>query len=428
MQPDSSTTPLYVGIDIGKNVHCFGGYAGGQLELICPRQEVRNNQSGYDTFRTWLQKQITNKRYAPIVVGLEPTGIYHETWAYAIQQDFANQIDFRFLNPYQTRQKRRQLQNGRKKKTDPIDVEAISYCLRDGQGNPACLPGQQTLRFDLWAAEFRQAYREQQRLQLSILTQWDRLWPGVLVDIKAFRKAHPHLTPPRPLVLSRPLERQLVRFLLQENPNPYYWRAFQAEALQIFLHEQGPHCGPITAQRVYQLAHEALLPPQHLAESLSERLQTDFRHFLQLDARLAQLQQQAEILIPQSPAAVLTTVPGIGAYLAAQYLAYVVDPLRFAHADQIWSMAGFDVTQDDSGDRRRMGRITRRGDPAFRKVLFSIGLNTSQYCPAIARARHQALKHGKKRVGAVIHAAHKANRMCFHLLLYQVPYDPMLAR
>jgi transposase len=426
MQLDSSTTPLYVGIDIGKNVHCYGGYSGGELHLIGSQYEVRNNQPGYENFRSWLQMQVGSQLYNPIVVGLEPTGIYHEAWAYAIQQDFGDQINFRFLNPYQTRQKRRQLQNGRKKKTDPIDVEAIAYCLRDGQGNPACLPGQQTIRFDLWAAEFRQAYREYQRLQLSILTQWDRLWPGVLVDVKAFQEAHPHLKPPKPLVLSRPLERQLIRFLLSDNPNPYYWRTFTPQSLHHFLHAKHLHCGPITAQRVYNAAHEALLPPQHLAESLSVRLQNDFQRFLQLDKHLEQLQQQAEILVPQSPAAVLTTVPGIGAYLAAQYLPYVVDPLRFDHADQIWSMAGFDVEQDDSGDRRRMGRITRRGDPAFRKVLFSIGLNTSQYCPAIAHARQQALKHGKKRIGAVIHAAHKANRMCFYLLSHQVPYDPRL--
>lgn len=428
MQNDSSTTPLYVGIDIGKNVHCYGGYAGGELKLISPRQEVRNNQPGYETFRAWLQAQVTSQCYGPILVGLEPTGIYHEAWAYALQQDFGDQIALRFLNPYQTKQKRRQLQNGRKKKTDPIDVEAIAYCLRDGQGNPAHLARPDTLPFDLWAAEFRQAYREHQRLQLSILVQWDRLWPGVLVDVKAFQKAHPHLKPPQPLVRSRPLERKLARYLLGENPNPYHWRSFSPDALQRLLHEKGLHCGPITAQRVFDLAHDALLPPQDLAEALTERLQNDFQHFLQLDERLAQLQQQAETLVPQSPAAVLTTIPGIGAYLAAQYLAYVVDPHRFDHADQIWSLAGFDVEQDDSGDRRRMGRITRRGDPAFRNVLFSIGLNTSQYCPAIERARKQALKHGKKPIGAVIHAAHKANRMCFYLLLHQVPYDPKLAR
>ena len=428
MQTDSSTTPLYVGIDIGKNVHCFSGYAGGELHLIDSRQEVRSNRAGYETFRNWLQKQVTSTHYRPIIVGLEPTGVYHEAWAYAIQQDFAHQIDFRFLNPYQTRQKRRQLQNGRQKKTDPIDVEAIAYCLRDGQGNPACLPGQHNVRFDVWAAEFRQAFREHQRLQLSLLTQWDRLWPGVLVNVKAFQKAHPHLKAPQPLVRSRPLERQLVRIILAENPNPYFWRTMDTATLQCFFRQKGLRCGPATAQRVAQVAQEALLPPPHFADILAERLHNDFLHFLELVARLAQLQQQAEILVPYSPAAVLTSIPGIGAFLAAQYLAYVVDPHRFQHADQIWSLAGFDIQQDDSGDRRRTGRITRRGDPAFRNVLFSIGLNTSQYCPAIARARKHALHHGKKHVGAVIHAAHKANRMCFYLLLHQVPYDPKLAR
>ncbi len=61
-----------------------------------------------------------------------------------------------------------------------------------------------------------------QRLQLSILTQWDRLWPGVLVDGKAFQKVHPQRKPPQPLVRSRPHDRQLVGYLLDENPNHYY--------------------------------------------------------------------------------------------------------------------------------------------------------------------------------------------------------------
>jgi transposase len=353
--------------------------------------------------------------------------VYHEAWAFAIQQDFVNRIDFRFLNPYLTRQKRRQLQNGREKKTDPIDVEAIAHCLRDGQGNPANLPNQQAIRFDVWASEFRQTYREHQRLALNILTQWDRLWPGALVNVKAFQKAHPKMETPEPLVLSRPLERQLVRLILAENPNPYYWRTLNAELLPSFFHKKGLRCGPVTAQRIVRLAQDALLPPPHFAATLSERLSQDFQHFLELVAHLDRLQEQAQVLVPQSSAAVLTTVPGIGAYLAAQYLAFVVDPRRFKCADQIWSLAGFDIQQDDSGDRRRVGKITRRGDPAFRNVLFTIGLNTSQSCPAIALAKKHALKHGKKNIGAILHAAHKANRMCFFLLLHQVPYDPTLA-
>ncbi len=120
MQTDFSTTPLYVGIDIGKNVHCYGGYAGGELKLIQPRQEVRNNQTGYETFRTWLQTQITRDRYHPIRVGLEPTGIYHEAWAYALQQDFGDQIDLRFLNPYQTRKSAGSYRTGGRRKPTPL--------------------------------------------------------------------------------------------------------------------------------------------------------------------------------------------------------------------------------------------------------------------------------------------------------------------
>ncbi len=124
----------------------------------------------------------------------------------------------------------------------------------------------------------------------------------------------------------------------------------------------------------------------------------------------------------------LTSFPGIGAFLAAQYLAHIIDHRRFDYADQIWSFAGFDVSQDDSGDRRRQGKISKRGSAGLRLVLFRIGLNTSQYCPLIKRTKQRALARGKRNVGAVLHAAHKANRICFHLLTHQIPFDPLVAR
>ncbi len=60
----------------------------------------------------------------------------------------------------------------------------------------------------------------------------------------------------------------------------------------------------------------------------------------------------------------------------------------------------------------------------MRSVLFSIGLNTSQHCAGIAQAKQRATHHGKRPIGAVLHAAHKANRICFALLTRQVPFDP----
>lgn len=428
MYRQSSKDPLFVAIDAGKNVHCYGAYTGLDLQLVQPAREVHNNRSGYGQFQSWLNRQLESGQYSQVILGIEPTGIYHEPWAYAIQDDFADQVDLRLLNPYQTKQKRKQLQNGRQRKTDAIDVQAMAHCLRDGLGHPAWLSQGDTLRFELWAADLRQLRREQQRLQVNLLAQIDRLWPGALVNVRAFRQAHPTLETPVPLVLSRPLQRKLVRFVLKHRPNPYDWLEFSLSDLQTFFRSHGLRCGPKTAQKMFDVVHNALLPPDELAQGLSERLQADWLRFQILETRLDQLCQQADNLVHHSPAAVLTTFTGISTFLAAQYLAYVLDVRRFQHADQIWSLAGFDVAQDDSGDRRRRGKITKRGDGGLRQVLYTIGLNTSQHCPAIARAKERALQRGKGKVGAVIHAAHKANRICYHLLLHQVPFDPQLVR
>jgi transposase len=372
----------------------------------------------------WLTQQLSASTYSQVVVGLEPTGCYHEPWAYAIAHDLDSLVELRFLNPYQTKQKRKELQNGRHRKSDPIDVAAIAHCLRDNLGQPARLLETSASRFGVWAAAFRRVHREQQCLQMNLLSQVDRLWPGALIDVKTFCAAHPQLPAPKPLVLSRPLERELIQLILTHAPNPYDWLNLAVDAIQAFFRSHDLRCGPTTAQRVYDIAHEALLLPTDLTECLAQQLQHDWLRYQALHAEMERLRQEADTLVPSSPAAVLTTVPGIRAFLAAGYLAYVVDPDRFEHADQVWSLAGFDPAQDQSGDAHRVGKITRRGHPGLRQVLYSIGLNTSQHCPAIGRAKARALQHGKGRVGAVIHAAHLANRLCFHLLRNQVAYDP----
>ena len=105
MYTNSSTRPLYVAIDIGKNVHSYAGYAGADLAVVLPPCEVRNNRQGYEQFQSWLAEQLRTGQYGPIVIGLEPTGIYQETWASALRA-FAPQIELRLINPYQTKQKR----------------------------------------------------------------------------------------------------------------------------------------------------------------------------------------------------------------------------------------------------------------------------------------------------------------------------------
>ena len=421
---NASLSPLFVAIDIGKNVNCYGAFVGYDLVPLSPTIEGRNTRAGYAQFRAWLDPLLASGTYAPVVVGLEPTGCYHEPWLYALTQPTPGlpELAVRLISPYQTQQQRRQTLNGRPRKTDPLDVAAQSRCLRDGVGRPVTRPSAAALQFELWAQDYRQACLAHRRLTTQVLAQLDRLWPGALINVKAFQKAHPTLAVPAPLVRSQPLARQVVRLLIEQRPNPYDWQGQSLADIQAFCRGHGLRCGLATASRVAAVAQAVLLLPPDLAAVLAARLQQAYARWRASEQALALLHQAGIDLLPSTPGQVLLSVPGMSPLLAAQYTAYVGDGQRFTHADQIWAWAGFDVLQSDSGDRRHAGHITRRGEAGLREVLYSVGLKTSQACEEIAQARQHALANGKGRVGAVLHAAHKANRLCFALLTQQVPY------
>lgn len=428
MQINTSTDTLYVPIDVGKNVNCYTAYAGAGLELKLPACTVRNTLPGYVQFRDWLAGQLESGRYQSVVVGLEPTGVYHEAWASALGRWNHPALQVRLVNPFHTKQKRRDLLKGRPRKTDELDVQALAHCLRDGQGDAWWTRSQAELELDVWTNDYCQWQMIHRQHQLRLLTQIDHLWQGALVKAKAFKQAHPDMEPPISLVKSHPLERRLVRVIFLHHPNPYDWLSLTIPDIRKAIREHGLRCGVSVAQNVHAVVHQALLLPPDHAQLLATHLQHDLIEYIREEQRLAQLRQEAERLIPRSHAAVLMTIPGVSAFLAAQYVALVGDVQRFDNADQVWSLAGFDICLNDSGDRRRHGKISRHGLPALRNVLFILGQQTSRSCPAIAATKERARQHGKRGVGAVLHAAHKANRLCFALLKHQLPYDPMLMK
>lgn len=367
-----------------------------------------------------------------MVLGHEPTGIYHQGWARALYDRYAAHcsgqaqplLDYQFLNRLLTKRQREQLARGRKRKTDAADLRVMAFCLRDGQGQPAFLPTDQAVRFQLWGQAYDQTRQALLRHSIQLISQLDRLWPGLVVNVKRFRQMHPDLAAPTPLVLSKALERQRVRALLQHCPNPHDFLALGQDGIQAFYRSQIGRCGSATAQLAFRLVQNAVVPPPDIAALLAERLHSDFAYFLSLEQRLEALAAQAGLLVPGSPAQVLDTVPGISPLLAARYLAHLGHPQRFVLASEVWVFAGFDLVTEESGDFRRVGHISKKGDPGLRDTLYLIGLPTAQNLPAIAAAKQRALARGLGDVGATLHAAHKANRLCHYLLYHQLPFDP----
>ena len=205
---------LYVPLDIGKNVHWMRADSGAG-RLVHPPKELLANRIGYAYWQQCLSSWLTGGQFDLLVIGNEPTGIYHENWCRHILSDFdpylaqdaQPQLRYRFINPYQSKLERQKL-TLRPRNTDPIALQAIASLLRQGQGNPATLPDPDTALLHQYVFFAYQATRKLRAIHIDIQRHLDRLWPGAVINVKRFQQAHPNLPVPTPLVQTKPLERE----------------------------------------------------------------------------------------------------------------------------------------------------------------------------------------------------------------------------
>jgi hypothetical protein len=429
-----SITPgtLIIALDIGKNVHWFGCYwYDGRPVEVTPPQKVRSDTVGFAHFTATVDALLASGRFPAGVIGNEHTGVYHEPWAWRIAEHFQPQMQpgaacpvaYRWLNPLLTKQ-RQQEASVRQHTSDRTAVAAVAACLADGLGHPAHLLSDSTAQLRELVRSYEQVNDQLRFLGRQILPQVDRLWPGAIADVKQFQKAHPDLEPPTPIVETHALDRDRLAALLRYCPNPHEALALGAPGLIRLFHDHGYRAGPKTAAAILTALRHSPLPPKAVAALYAARLQADYQSYVVLAQRSQGLEAQIADLVPSTPARFVDAVPGIGALLAARYLAPIGSVNYFATASQIWALAGYDLITAESGDTKRLGHITKRGNPALRDTLYQIGFHTASQCPPIGEAFLAARTRGLGETAAVIHAAHKANRLCFTLLREQRMYTP----
>ena len=81
----------------------------------------------------------------------------------------------------------------------------------------------------------------------------------------------------------------------------------------------------------------------------------------------------------------LRTIPGVGLLTATALLAFVGDVQRFPSGRHLASYLGLTPRESSSGLRRRLGAISKRGDPYLRMLLI--------------HGARSVLLHAKKRTG-----------------------------
>lgn len=140
-------------------------------------------------------------------------------------------------------------------------------------------------------------------------------------------------------------------------------------------------------------------------------LEAEERAQQQLRERIAELYGEVD------PATRLTTIPGLGEFLAAAITAFIAEPGRFRQADEVVALSGLCPRKRSSaGSDTANQPMTKHGDPTLRGCLYVAAEIARHYDPEL-RAFHARLRaRGKHYKQASCALAAKILRRCWALL------------
>jgi transposase len=89
-----------------------------------------------------------------------------------------------------------------------------------------------------------------------------------------------------------------------------------------------------------------------------------------INEKLEKVDAQLEALCAKEPIiTALTTVPGVGRIVAAAFVSVIDEAKRFHSAHQVESYLGLVPSEDSTGGKRKIGSITKQGNPYVRSLL-----------------------------------------------------------
>jgi len=100
----------------------------------------------------------------------------------------------------------------------------------------------------------------------------------------------------------------------------------------------------------------------------------------------------------------LTTIPGVGYYIALLVKAEIGDIARFRTGDQLASYAGIDPSTHSSGGVTRHGRITKEGSRWLRWAMVEAALVHFRFDSPVTRAYHRIAERWRKGKAKVVAA------------------------
>jgi transposase len=137
-----------------------------------------------------------------------------------------------------------------------------------------------------------------------------------------------------------------------------------------------------------------------------------------LNGQVRRIEQELSRRAQQTPAvARLRAIPGVGLRTAEAVAAFLDDPHRFRHAKAVGRYFGLVPCQDQSGDKNRLGHITRAGPAVVRRLVAEAAWQAVRRSPTVCAFFERTRRGDPQREKiAVVATAHYLVRVMWALL------------
>lgn len=143
-----------------------------------------------------------------------------------------------------------------------------------------------------------------------------------------------------------------------------------------------------------------------------------------LDSQVEKLDEAVEqIAASDRQAQLLMTQPGVGPVTALAFVVTIGDVRRFKRGKQVASYLGLVPAERSSGDKRRLGSISKQGNVFLRTLLVEAAQSACRYDEQF-RKQYQHRCHQKPKGVAKVAAARKLAVRLYWMLRNQMPYTP----
>lgn len=389
---------LLATVDIGKD--SFSGYArcpdGSEVKV----SDFTNNFSGFSRFWEILVRTRKAHGLERIVLGFESTGSYAEPLLHFLKDKPVRLVQ---VNPMHTKHVK-ELSGNSPNKTDQKDPKVIADIIALGHALSVVIPQGA-------AAELRRLTQARERTIKRRTALFNQLHDLMFISFPEF------------LQVMKDIKTKSARYLLQHHAGPEDIVALGLDTLTKVLNRiSRGRLGLAKAQALFEAAsnsvgiREGRISVNLEIQEMLEWLEASDRFVERLEGEMLRHLEE----IPYSR--LLLSMNGIGPITVAGLIGEVADFTHFETQKEILKLAGLDLFEISSGKHQGLRRISKRGRPLLRKLLFFAALNTVRKGGIMHERYNKHLAKGMPRLKALIAIARKLLGVMLALVRTQSEY------